>query len=72
MRAIRNYVEDLGRRARAAAAALARLSTEAKNAALLAMAEAVVREAASLEAANRLDLEAAERAGVSPRSYWAW
>ena len=66
MRAIRNYVEDLGRRARAAAAALARLSTEAKNAALLAMAEAVVREAASLEAANRLDLEAAERAGVSP------
>ena len=65
MTAIREYVEDLGRRARAAAAVLARLSTEAKNAALLAMADAVGREASALEAANRLDLEAAEKEGVS-------
>ena len=61
----RAYVEDLGRRARAASAALATASTETKNAALLEMADAVEREAPALEAANRLDLEAAEKSGVS-------
>lgn len=58
-------MEDLGRRARAASAALATASTETKNAALLEMADAVEREAPALEAANRLDLEAAEKSGVS-------
>lgn len=65
MAGIRAYVEDLGRRARAASAALATASTETKNAALLEMADAVEREAPALEAANRLDLEAAEKSGVS-------
>jgi len=66
MTVIRAYVEDLGRRARAASAALATASTETKNAALLGMADSVEREAPALEAANRLDLEAAEKSGVSP------
>lgn len=66
MTGIRAYVEDLGRRARAASALLAGASTEMKNAALLEMEAAVERGAAALEAANRLDLEAAEKSGVSP------
>ncbi|MEI6634543.1 MAG: glutamate-5-semialdehyde dehydrogenase [Chlamydiota bacterium] len=66
MAGIRAYVEDLGRRARAASAALAGASTETKNAALLGMADAVERETPEIEAANRLDLEAAEKSGASP------
>ena len=57
------YVDDLGRRARAAGRDIARSSTDARNRALTATAAAIRREAAALASANRLDLEAARAAG---------
>jgi len=63
--AIKDYVEEIGRRARAAASVLANVPTSVKNDALLAMAQSIEKEAASLIAANRVDLQAAEKAGIS-------
>ncbi len=53
----------MGRRAREAAAALALASTEAKNAALLAMAERIEANAGKILAANAQDVEAARAKG---------
>lgn len=63
---LKGYVEEIGRRARAAAALLATAQTTTKNAALEGMAKAVERDSPSIIEANRRDLEAAEKAGVSP------
>jgi glutamate-5-semialdehyde dehydrogenase len=52
--------------AKAAAAALAKATTEQKNRALLAMAEALETHAESILAANRRDLEAARAGGMTP------
>ncbi|MBX9470214.1 MAG: glutamate-5-semialdehyde dehydrogenase [Rhizobium sp.] len=64
-----NSVEGLmlgiGRRARAAARPLAVASTEAKNRALLAMADALVAAEADILAANALDLKNAAEAGLA-------
>jgi glutamate-5-semialdehyde dehydrogenase len=57
-------VPELGRRAKAAAALLGSASTEEKNAALVAAADLLVERAADLLAANRLDVEAADAAGM--------
>ncbi len=57
-------VPELGRRAKAAAALLASASTEEKNAALVAAADLLVERAPDLLAANRLDVEAADAAGM--------
>lgn len=51
--------QELLGQAKAATGALAALSTERKNAALLAMADALERETPAILAANRADLEAA-------------
>lgn len=51
--------QELLAQAKAATGALAALSTERKNAALLAMADALERETPAILAANRADLEAA-------------
>ena len=56
---------DLGRRAKAAARELARLSTERKNGGLLAMADALGSHRDAILAANALDVEAARAAGLS-------
>ncbi len=61
---IASYMTDLGQRARAAARELARAGTGAKNAALHAMAAAIEKERASLQAANRKDLEAGRARGM--------
>ncbi len=60
---IKLYMEDVGRRARAAARVLARSGTDAKNCALLAIASAVRRDLAGLLAANAEDVAAARAAG---------
>ncbi|WP_281888052.1 glutamate-5-semialdehyde dehydrogenase [Paenibacillus sp. YYML68] len=52
--------------AKAAAPKLALLTTEQKNAALLRMADALVAEAASIMAANELDLQRGRENGTSP------
>lgn len=62
---IAREVLSMGRQARAAAHALTKLSTEEKNAILLAMADALVAREAEILAANALDLAAAAEAGLS-------
>ena len=53
-------------KARSASAALRRLTTDEKNAVLLAMADALEADKASIDAANAEDVAAAEAAGISP------
>ena len=60
---IKQYMQSLGRQARAAARELARAGTDAKNAALAAMAAAIRRDCAKLIAANALDIESARKSG---------
>ena len=57
---------DLGRRARAAARPLAIASTERKNAALSAMADAVLANEQAILDANAIDLANGEEAKLSP------
>jgi glutamate-5-semialdehyde dehydrogenase len=59
-----SLMKDLGRQARAAAAAVARASTRTKNAALAATADAITRARADLLAANAQDVAAARAAGL--------
>ncbi|MBI5442634.1 MAG: glutamate-5-semialdehyde dehydrogenase [Deltaproteobacteria bacterium] len=62
------YAEDLaamGAAARAASRRLAKLSSRVKDAALCAMADALVENREELQRANGLDLEAARAAGLS-------
>jgi glutamate-5-semialdehyde dehydrogenase len=59
-------VSELGRRAKAASAALGAASTADKNAALLAAADLLVDRTADLLAANRVDVESAEAGGMEP------
>ncbi|RUU58611.1 glutamate-5-semialdehyde dehydrogenase [Mesorhizobium sp. M2C.T.Ca.TU.002.02.1.1] len=56
---------DIGRRARAAARPLAVASTKAKNAALAAMADAILRNEQAILDANAIDMSNGEEAGLS-------
>jgi len=64
VRDIRQYMQELGRRARTAAVAMSRAETAAKNTALLAMAESIERSRDTLIAENRKDLEAGRQSGL--------
>jgi glutamate-5-semialdehyde dehydrogenase len=64
MSEIEQYMQETGRRARAAARQMARADTAAKNAALLAMAALIEGRSAKLTAANAADLEAARAQGL--------
>jgi glutamate-5-semialdehyde dehydrogenase len=61
---IENYVQQLGREARAASRIIARADSNAKNQALRAIAAAIRRESEALVAANRQDVDAARSAGL--------
>src|SRR3954471_10964145 len=61
---LRQQVHDAARRARVAARELAMLSTAAKNSALHAAADNLLREAAAILDANMEDLAAAKAAGT--------
>jgi glutamate-5-semialdehyde dehydrogenase len=61
---LRRQVHDAARRARVAARELATLSTEAKNSALHAAADNVLRDGATVLEANKKDLAAAKAAGM--------
>jgi glutamate-5-semialdehyde dehydrogenase len=63
---IATLMTDMGRNARAAARHLSTAGTEAKNAALLAMAEAITASTADILKANAEDLAAAEANGLAP------
>ena len=60
-----NEILALGQRARAAARALARLTTDQKNSGLRAMADALDCHAPAILAANARDTDAAQRSGLS-------
>ena len=61
---IKTYMQTVGRTAREASRAVAAAETRAKNAALMAMAAAIRRDAAKLLAANAEDVAAAKAAGL--------
>ncbi|MEF9944100.1 MAG: hypothetical protein RR758_07955, partial [Burkholderiaceae bacterium] len=59
------YIHHVGRNARAAAAAMARASGAAKDAALTAIATGLRQRASELKAANAIDVARAEAAGLA-------
>ncbi len=61
---IKNYMNDLGQRARQASRALARSDTGRRNAALLAIAQAIESASGALIAANARDLDAGRANGL--------
>ena len=61
---IKDYMQRVGRQARAAAKHMARAETAAKNAALQAMAALIDERSQQLVAANQADLEAARAQGL--------
>src|SRR3954471_20903828 len=63
---IQSYMHGVGRAARAAARAMAKADTAAKDRALHAIAAAVERDSVRLLAANQRDLEAARGRGLAP------
>jgi glutamate-5-semialdehyde dehydrogenase len=63
---IQDYMQTLGRQARAASRLLATASTATKNAALTSMAGAIREHRAALLAANTRDLDEARAAGLEP------
>lgn len=62
---IQAAIHDMGRRARAASHELVKLTSEQKNAILLAMANEIVAREETILAANAKDLERAEANGLS-------
>jgi glutamate-5-semialdehyde dehydrogenase len=62
---VKPLIRDLATRVHAAAGEMARVSSAAKNAALLAMADGIGAGVADLQAANARDLEAGREAGLS-------
>jgi len=63
---VTSLMDAIGRNARAAARSLALASTEQKNAALEAMADAILRNGDAILAANAVDVESGRGAGLSP------
>ncbi|MDP2811472.1 MAG: glutamate-5-semialdehyde dehydrogenase [Rhodocyclaceae bacterium] len=63
---IANYMQQVGRAARAASREMAKASTAAKNAALLAMAASIRARRDDLLAANAADVEEAKANGLEP------
>jgi len=61
---IQHYMQELGQQARHASRAMAKADTNAKNQALLMIAEAIKREAKALLTANQQDLAAAKASGM--------
>ena len=63
---MKGYIRDLATRARAAAGLLVQRTTDEKNAALLAVADALVAHRAEIGAANERDVAQAKSAGLAP------
>ena len=61
---VAEYMQKMGANARQASRVIARASTEVKNRALLAMAEALDASRAAIEAANKIDLAAGKERGL--------
>jgi len=63
---IKQYMKEVGQRARKASRAMAKADTAAKNKALSLIAAAIHRDADILRAANQKDLDAARANGLTP------
>jgi glutamate-5-semialdehyde dehydrogenase len=63
---ITDHMQTLGRQARAASRAMARADSATRNRALLLIADAILRDADALRAANEQDLAAARASGLEP------
>ena len=63
---IKQYMEQLGQRARKASRAMARADSAARNRALTLIADAIERDADALRAANQQDMDAAAANGLEP------
>ena len=63
---ITDYMQTIGRQARAASRAMARADSATRNQALLLIAAAIERDAPALVAANARDLDAARANGLAP------
>ncbi|HEU5338681.1 MAG TPA: glutamate-5-semialdehyde dehydrogenase [Sulfuricaulis sp.] len=61
---VRQYMQEVGQRARAAARLISRAETAAKDLALTAMAKEIERQSDTLIAANKKDLEAGKAQGL--------
>jgi len=61
---VKQYMQTVGSQARAASRIVARADTNAKNKALLAMADAIMRDQDKLLAANAKDMEQAKASGL--------
>ncbi len=64
MSTVQETIHDMALKARAASAALARMTTEEKNAALLAVADALERNEDAIRAANAAEVERERKAGA--------
>lgn len=62
---LQDQITEIGRKARAASRELAKLSADAKNAALRGIADALVERAPAIIEANAIDLDRAEKNGLS-------
>ena len=63
---VHDTILEMATKARAAAAGLAKKTTDEKNAALLAIADSLEKNRAAIVAANGIDLAHAKEAGISP------
>lgn len=63
---IKQYMKEVGQRARKASRAMAKADSAAKNKALFLIADAIHRDADILRAANQKDLDAARASGLAP------
>ena len=63
---VHDTILEMATKARAAAAGLAKKTTDEKNDALLAIADSLEKNRAAIVAANGIDLEHAKEAGISP------
>ena len=61
---VKQYMRMVGEQARTASRVIARADTQAKNKALLAMADAILRDQEKLLAANAKDMSAAQASGL--------
>ena len=61
---VKQYMQTVGSQARAASRVVARADTNAKNKALLAMADAIERDVNKLALANHKDMEKAQKEGL--------
>ena len=68
MEDIKNYMQQVGKQARAASRLMAQADTNAKNRALEAIAEALIASSAVLTAANAMDVSAARANGLDAAS----